>query len=167
MPASWRLLPGPARFFEQQGQRAVLLAPRLQLLAHRTRARDQRDQPHALLQAQPQRAFTVGLTVGHNAAHPVEAERQTLLNRHGGLGAVTGIAIAHAHAEREAITAHAETQEHLLEIIMPIFAVPIGRTRRDRPFAWAGLLLIGPIQGDRRRILMEPGGRDGHRPPGR
>ena len=79
----------------------------------------------------PERAFTVGLTVGHNAAHPIEAERQALLNRHGGLCAVTGIPIAHAQAEGEAITAHAETQEHLLEIIMPIFAVPISRTRRD------------------------------------
>jgi hypothetical protein len=44
---------------------------------------------------------------------------------------------------------------------MPIFAVPIGRTRRDQPFDRAGRLLIGPIESDRRRILMEPGGRDG------
>src|SRR5262249_8789827 len=44
---------------------------------------------------------------------------------------------------------------------MPIFAMPIGRTRRDQPFDWASLLLIGPIESDRRRILMEPGGRDG------
>ena len=102
VPAPWGLLPCPARFFEQERQRALLLAPRLQLLPHRTGARDQRDEPHPLLQAQSQRAFTVGLTVGHNAAHPVESERHTLLNRHGGLCAVTGIAIAHAHAEREA-----------------------------------------------------------------
>ena len=44
---------------------------------------------------------------------------------------------------------------------MPIFAVPISRTRWDQPFDRAGLLLIGPIESDRRRILMEPGGRDG------
>jgi hypothetical protein len=44
---------------------------------------------------------------------------------------------------------------------MPIFAVPIGRPRRDQPFDRAGLLLIGPIESDRRRILMEPGGREG------
>jgi hypothetical protein len=43
---------------------------------------------------------------------------------------------------------------------MPIFAVPIGRPGRDQPCDRAGLLLIGPIQGDRGRILMEPGGRD-------
>jgi len=75
----------------------------------------------------------------------VEPERQTLLNGHRGLCAVTGIAIAQAHAEREAITADAETQEDLLEIIPPIFAVPIGRPGRDQPCDWAGRLLIGPI----------------------
>ena len=69
--------------------------------------------------------------------------------------------IAKAHAQREAITAHAETQEYLLEIIMPIVAVPIGRPRRDRPFDRAGLLLIGAVQSDRRRILMKPRGREG------
>jgi hypothetical protein len=59
------------------------------------------------------------------------------------------------------LTAHAKTQEHLLELIMPIFAVPIGRPRRDQPFDRAGLLLIGPIERERRRILMEPWSRDG------
>jgi hypothetical protein len=49
VPAARRLLTRAARFFEQERQRAVLLAPRLQLLAHRTRARDKRDQAHALL----------------------------------------------------------------------------------------------------------------------
>jgi len=44
---------------------------------------------------------------------------------------------------------------------MAIFAVPISRPRRDRPCAWAGFLFIGSIQGDRRRILLEPGGREG------
>src|SRR4029434_4161873 len=81
-PAARRLLTGPARFFEQEGQWAVLLAPRLQLRAHRTRTRNQRDQPHALFEAQPQRPFAVSLAVSHNAAHPVESERQTLLNRY-------------------------------------------------------------------------------------
>src|SRR3989454_1769029 len=161
MPASRRLLTGPPRFFEPYGQRTVLLAPRLHLLAHGTRARHQCDQPHALLQAQSQRALTIGLTVGHHAAYPVESEGQTCLNRYGGLGTVTGIPIAQAHAQRQAITAHAETQEHLLEIIMPIFAVPIGRPRWDKYFDWAGLLLIGVVEGERRRILMEPWGHEG------
>src|SRR5207245_7004663 len=114
----------------------MLLAPRLQLRAHRTRARDQRDQPHARLQAQPQRACTGGLTVGHNAVHPVEPERHTRLDGHGGLGAVTGIAIAQAHAEREAIAAHAETQEHLLEIVMAVFAMPALIMASATPFCF-------------------------------
>jgi hypothetical protein len=78
-----------------------------------------------------------------------------------GLGAVPGIPIAQAHAPWEALTAHAETQEHLLAILPPIFAVPIGRPRRDKPRNRAGLLFIGSVQGDRRRILMEPRGRGG------
>jgi hypothetical protein len=146
----------------------MLLAPRLYLLAHRTGARDEREQAHVLLQAQPQRALTVGLAVRDNATHPVEAERHTLLNRHGGLWAVTGMAVAHAQAEREAITVHAETQEHLLAIIMPIFAMPIGRTWGDRALRTVGVrgtgvlpFLIGPIERDRGRVLMEPGGWNG------
>jgi hypothetical protein len=71
------------------------------------------------------------------------------------------MAIAQAHAEREAIATHAETQEHLLEIVMAVFAMPIGRAGWDKPCHRAGLLLIGPIQGDRCRILMEPWGREG------
>jgi hypothetical protein len=39
VPTSRCLLAGPSRFFEQERQRAVLLAPHFQLLAHRTRAR--------------------------------------------------------------------------------------------------------------------------------
>jgi hypothetical protein len=69
--------------------------------------------------------------------------------------------IAQAHAERQASAAYTETQEDLLEIITPSFAVPIGRAGRDQPFDRAGLLLLGPRQGERCRILMEPGGRDG------
>jgi len=103
----------------------------------------------------------IGLTVGHHAADPVEAAGQTCLHRYGGLGAVTGIPIAQAQAPWEALTAHAETQEPLLEISRPICAVPLGWPRRDRPCAWAGLLFRGSVQGDRRRILLEPGGREG------
>jgi acetoin utilization protein AcuB len=73
----------------------------------------------------------------------------------------TRVAIAHTQAEWKALPTDAKTQEHLLEIITSIFAVPIGRTRRDQPFDRVGLLRIGPIERDGRRILMEPWGRDG------
>jgi len=71
------------------------------------------------------------------------------------------MAIAPPEAAREAIPAHAETQEDLLEVIPPIFAVPISRSGWDKPRHRADRLLRGPIQADRRRILMEPGGREG------
>jgi hypothetical protein len=161
VPAPWEFLPCPAWLFEQERQHPVLLAPCLHLLAYSTRTRHQCDEPHPPLDAQAKRAFTIGLTISHNAVHSVEAEGQTLFNGYGSLRTVAGIAITNSHAEREALTAHAKTQEHLLEIITAIFAVPIGRTRRDQPFDRAGLLLIGPVESDCRRILMEPWGRDG------
>ena len=49
---------------------------------------------------------------------------------------------------------------------MSILAVPIGRPRWDKPFDRAGFLLISPIQGDRCRILVQPGSRDGIDPQG-
>jgi hypothetical protein len=153
-------MPCPPGLFEQQREGALLLPPRRQLVPHGTRARDQCDQSEALLQAQAQRAFTRGFTVGDEAVHPVEAERPTLLDGHRGLAAVTGIAIAPTQAEREPVPAHAETQEHLFESVPPILAVPIGWTRRARAWAWAGLLRLGPLQRHGRRILMEPGCRN-------
>jgi hypothetical protein len=75
------------------------------------------------------------------------------------------MAIAHAQAEREAITAHPETQEHLLEISRPIFAMAIGRTWGDGALRTGGVLgagvlpfLIGPRERESRGVLMEPGG---------
>jgi hypothetical protein len=44
---------------------------------------------------------------------------------------------------------------------MAILAVPRSRPRRDNPFDRAGFLLISPIQGERCRIVMQPGGREG------
>src|SRR5262249_28020924 len=123
--------------------------------------RHQCDEPHPPLKTQAKRAFTIGLAIGYNAAHSVEAKGQTLFNGYRRLRTVAGIAIAHAHTEWETLTAHAEAQEHLLEIITPIFAVPIGRPGWDQPCDRARRLRIGPIQGDRGRILMEPGGREG------
>src|SRR5215475_14412161 len=99
MPASWSLLTCPARLFQEQGQRPMLPAPDLQLLAHRTRAWDQCDQAYTLLEAQPQRTFTIRLTISHNAVHPVETEGHTLLDRHRGRYTGTGVASAQAHRQ--------------------------------------------------------------------
>ena len=161
VPASRRLLACTARLCESPGQRGLLRAPRLHLLAHRTRARDQRAPPSVLLQAPPQRALTGGLTVGHHAVHPVEPARHTLREGPGGLWAVPGMARAQAHAEREASTAPAETPAHLLEIVMAVVAMPRGGSGGAQPCPRAGRRLIGPLPGDRGRIRMEPGGRAG------
>ena len=102
--------------------------------------------------------MTVRLTVRHQAAYPVEAQRHTRRNSDGGLWAITGMAIAHAQAEREPLTPHAETQADLREIIRPICAMAIGRTWGHWTGPQAALLLIGARQRDRRGSLMEPGG---------
>src|SRR4029453_8977247 len=89
------------------------------------------------------------------------AQGHPCLKRSGGRGAGTGIPSAQAQAQREAPPAHAETQEHWLEISTPLLAVPRGRPRRDPPCARVGLLLSGPRQGKRRSLLMQPRGRAG------
>ena len=68
------------------------------------------------------------------------------------------MAIAHAQTQREALTAPPETQEHLLESIMAILAMPVRRPGGSRGLR---LVFIRAIEGERRRILMEPGGREG------
>jgi len=62
----------------------VLVAPRRHRLAYRPLARPHRAQADARRPASPQRALTLGLQVGHTAAHPVEAEGHTCHKRHGG-----------------------------------------------------------------------------------
>jgi hypothetical protein len=84
------------------------------------------------LQTPPQRTLTVGLTLRDNAAYPLEAERHICLHRPGGLCPGTWVAITHAQTQWQAITAHAETQESLREILLPILALPRGRPWGDR-----------------------------------
>ena len=139
----------------------MLLAPRLYLLAYRTRTRHQRDEPHTLLQAQPQRAFTIGLLSATRPRTPSRPRATPFLKRYGGSRYCHWYSPWRRPIRNEAVTAHAETQEHVLAIITPIFAVPIRRTRRDGPCAPVGFLLIGPIEGERRRILGQPGRREG------
>lgn len=136
------------------------MAPRLQLLPHCPGAWDQGAEAHPLCHAYAERALPVSLALSPTAAHPHEAERHALLKRHGGLWTVTGRAITPAEAEGQAVPAHAETQEHLVEIITALLAVSIRRTRRDWPCPPGGLLLLHLLQGERRRILGQPGSRE-------
>jgi hypothetical protein len=92
----------------------------------------------------------------NHCAWTFQAQSQTFLNRERGFHTITAIAIPDAQAQRDAsIAAHPKTEQHLLEIVTAIFAMAIGR---------AGCLgrlrfvLIGPIEGNGRGVLMEPGG---------
>jgi hypothetical protein len=68
------------------------------------------------------------------------------------------MAIAQAQAAREALTAHTETQAHWLELIMAIFALPVSRPGGSRGLR---LVFIRAREGERRRSLGPPGGREG------
>jgi hypothetical protein len=46
----------------------------------------------------------------------------------------------------------------LFEVVTPVFAMPVGRPRRPRRLRF---VLIGPIEGNRGGILMQPGRREG------
>ena len=159
VPSSRRLLPGASRFLHQERQRGLLLPPGLQFLPYRTGAWHQRDEPDSLLETQTHGSFAVPLAVCHNAHDPVETQRETCLDRHGSLRTITGVAIANAHPQGQpAIAAHAQAQEHLLEIIAAVFTMPIGGTGR----LWGlRLVLIRAIEGNGCRILVQPRGGDG------
>jgi hypothetical protein len=122
-----------------------------------------------LLQTQPYRTLTVGFALRDNAEAPVEPQRQACLHGHRGLGALTRIPIADFQAQGEGPGATApEAQDDLLAVWAAIFAIAMGRTWSQ----WGGVLLcllratlwktgIDPIEPQRRRILVQPGGRNG------
>ena len=104
----------------------MLLALTLYLLAHRTRTRHQRDEPHTLLQAQPQRALTIGLlsaTIPRTPSRPRATHSSIAM----GVSILSLVFPSRRPMRSGSPSSHAETQEHLLEIITPIFAMPIGR----------------------------------------
>ena len=78
-----------------------------------------------MLETHAQRAATIGLTIRHNPTYPFQAQGQTLLNREGSFHTITMIAITHTEAPRYASSpTHAQAQQHLFEIVTPIFAMP-------------------------------------------
>ena len=115
--------------------------------------------PILVLQTQAQGAATIGLTIRDDPTHPLQAQGQTLLNRHGRFHTITAVAIPHAEAQGDpAIPAHAETEEHLFEVVTTVFAMPIGRPGRPRCLRF---VRIRPIERNGRGVLMQPGRRDG------
>jgi hypothetical protein len=79
-----------------------------------------------MLQTQSQGAATVGLTIGHDPTHALQAQGQTLLNRQWDFHTIAAIAIPHTETQGYAsIPTHTETEQHLFEVITPVFAMPI------------------------------------------
>jgi hypothetical protein len=98
------------------------------------------------------------VTIGHDPTHPLQAQGQTLLNRQWGFHTITAIAIPHTETQEDpSIPTHPETEQHLFEVSTPIFAMPVGRPRRLRRLRF---VLIGPLEGNRGGILLEPGRRE-------
>src|SRR4029450_346129 len=112
-----------------------------------------------MLETQTQGTAPIGLTIRHNPAYPLTAQRQTLLNRPRRLHTITAVTVPHPEAHRDtSIAADPETEEHLFELIPPVFAMAIGR-----PGGSWGLRFVGvcSIQGNGRRVLMQPWGGNG------
>jgi hypothetical protein len=102
-----------------------LLPPGCERLPHGTGPGHQSDQTNSLLQTQPYGPSTLGLAIGDEASDTLAPQREALLNRQWRLDPITGIAVPHPHPEREAaIATHPQTEEHLLELLAPIFICP-------------------------------------------
>ena len=93
--------------------------------------------------AYAQSTATIGLTIRDNATHPLQAQGQTFFNGHRSFHTIAVVAITYTQAQGDAaIPTHAQTEEHLFEVVPPVFAMPVGRSRRP----WRLLfVLIGPI----------------------
>src|SRR5262249_42956385 len=71
------------------------------------------------------------ITIGHDPAHPLQAQGQTFLNRYRGFHTVAAIAIPHTQAQRDAaIPADTKTEQDLFEIVPPVFTMAVSRPRR-------------------------------------
>src|SRR5262245_47795493 len=112
-----------------------------------------------MFQTQTESAATIGLAISDDPTHPVQAQRGTLLNGQGRFDPITTVTIPQAYTERQTpIPAHVQTQEHLFEIVPPVFAMPVRRPGGSYHF---GFVLIRPIERNRRGVLMEPWRWDG------
>jgi hypothetical protein len=48
------------------------------------------------------RAAAIGFTIGHNPAHPLQAQGPTFFDRYGGFHTVAAVAIPHTNTQRYA-----------------------------------------------------------------
>jgi hypothetical protein len=92
------------------------------------------------------------VTIGHNPAHTLAAQRQALLDCHRRFYTITAITIPQTKAHRDAaIAAHAEAEQHLFEIMAAVFARAIGRPGRPGRLRF---VLIRSIGHNGRGVLM-------------
>jgi hypothetical protein len=112
-----------------------------------------------VLQPEAQGAATLRLTIRHHPAHPLQAQRQTRLNRHGCFYPSTAVALPDADAQGDApIPTDSETEQHMLEIIVAVFAMPVSRPGRP----WRHRFVrIRALEHNGRGVLRQPGRRDG------
>src|SRR5215468_5683998 len=76
------------------------------------------------LEAHTQRAATIGLAIRDDPTHPCQSQGQTLFNGDRGFHTIAAIAISPSEPQGDAaISTHAETEQHLFEIVPPIFAM--------------------------------------------
>jgi len=86
---------------------------------------DQKVETNLALEAHAQRAATIGLAISNDPTHPFQPQGQTLCNGDGGFHTIAAIAIAHPEPQRDAaISTHAETEQHLFEIVPPSLLCP-------------------------------------------
>ena len=158
MPAPGRLVLGPSGFLHQQGQGGLLPPPGFEFLPDSTRARDECDEIDLVLETYTQSTATIGLAIRDDATHPLQTQGQTLLNGYGGFHTIAAVAIAHTDTQRYAsIPTHPETEEHLFEIVPPVFAMPVSRPGGSQCLRF---VLIRAIEHNRCGVLMQPRRRD-------
>jgi hypothetical protein len=151
----------PPRLLPPEGQGGVLLAPGVAGLADGTGARASRDEGDLLLETPAQRAATLRLTIRDAPPPPLQAPGQTRCKRHGRVPTIAALALTPTKAPGAAASpTHAQTEKHLCEGGTPVFALPVGRSRRPQRLRF---VLIGPIEPKGRGVLRQPGrweGRD-------
>jgi hypothetical protein len=159
MPAPGALRLGPPGLLSQPGQRGRRLAPGCQCRPAGPGARDQSHSAHTACEAPPPCPAPIRLTSRHDPPHPFQAPSQARLQGEGRCHTGTPVAIPHpAPQGQPAIATPPETQEHWLEVVPAILAVPLSRPGRSGSLRPA---LLRPLERTGRGVLMPPGGRDG------
>jgi len=107
-----------------------------------------------VFQSHAQCAATIGLTIGHGPAYPLQAQGQTFFDRYGGFHTVAAVAIPHPKAQRYAsIPALPKTEQDLFEIVPPVFTMAVARLGRP---GGLGFVFIRSIEHNRRGVLVQP-----------